>query len=422
MSAPSIQTWLEESDLNRYEFRLLAAISRRAGRNGMCYESVPNLAERCGMSERTAQKHLPALVKAGYIRIKQAATPNSTAHYALTSKMHVGDDFVALFAPAWLDDAGLSPEAVRLFYHYLRWSWDGEVEANHARAARTCGAGLSSPNSVRRAEHELCKAGRLEPRARAGKHAVFAVKLPQTVQTVHPAEVGPKAEPLKRCTPTAQMVHPDRSNGAPKGFLKGLSKGSSNDDFSKSPEGQAAAFFRELLGREYQGFTNFVSKRLEVSEALNKWFGEWGETRIRCAWDFLRENATHWSEKHGKRFGPLYGLFDALEGTFDNGQPQRLCSLWVSVRNDMLEKKRAAMPRFEPGDIVRVRDLKEEFEVASCSGIRTFFTDDRMAFSDQCTFIRRASPVMVNQEDLVPAFIRRRQAAQENLARRGVTA
>ena len=219
MNIPNIEKWLDKSDLNRYQFRLLGHISRRAGRHSTCYETVSNMAERCAMSERTAQYCLSVLRGAEYTQLKRAATSNSPAHYKLTSKMHVGDkDLVALFVPAWLDEVGLTPGGFRLFYHYLRWSWDGEVEANHARAARTCGKGLSSYESVLKAERELCKFGLLRPCGRSGNHSVFAFNALRepTVEMACPTRVVSKERLSKWCAPTAETVHPDRWNGAPR--------------------------------------------------------------------------------------------------------------------------------------------------------------------------------------------------------------
>lgn len=161
------------------------------------------------MSERSAQYGLRSLVSEGFIYVKKVATPSTPAHYALAKKVRLGKDLVHLFMPAWLDDAGLSPSAVRLFFHYLRRSWDGEIAANHARAGRACGAGFASRSSLLKIEGELIAAKLLKPLGRAGKHAVFGITVQQpTVQSMHPEIAPPAVEPSNPCTPTVQSLHP----------------------------------------------------------------------------------------------------------------------------------------------------------------------------------------------------------------------
>lgn len=205
---PSIQPWLDDAGLDRYAFRILATISRRAGRNGSCYETVANMAARCRMSKSSAQRALRHLTETGLIRVTQPATPNSATHYALTKKLHLNGDLLALFVPAALDDSAITPEAFRLYCHYVRWAWDGEVSANHARAARTCGTGLTSRASAVKFESELCAAGLLKQCERAGKHSVFAIGTRPTVHEMRPVAEAPTAEPFTRYTPTVHEIHP----------------------------------------------------------------------------------------------------------------------------------------------------------------------------------------------------------------------
>lgn len=176
-------------------------------------------------------------------------------------------------------------------------------------------------------------------------------------------------------------------------------------------------FFKNLLGREYAGFTKFVDNKCgDVGRTLSRWCEEWGEDRLEQAWEFLTGNATPWTKKHGERLGPLYGLFDTLHGTFDKGQPQRLCALWVEVNDELLEKRRAAIPHFDEGDIVRVRGGENEYEVTHSEGLNTFFTDDTYALSSKCIFVRRKLPTDVTEDDLTPTFIRLQREARESLA------
>ncbi len=153
---------------------------------------------------------------------------------------------------------------------------------------------------------------------------------------------------------------------------------------------------------------------------MDRWLAEWGESRIKKVWAYLGENPSPWTEKKGARLGRLYGLFDTLEGQFQNGEPHRLCMMWVQVDAERLEKKRAVLPHFEVGDLVQVRDLTERFEVNFCDGYRAFFTDGRAAFATECRVVGKVVPPVVTAEDLVPEYVRRRAEAFERLAQRGI--
>lgn len=196
--APNIERWLDDAGLNPYEFRLLARISRRAGRHGSAFESVGGMAQGCGMNERTAQRYLPKLIDAGYVCVRHPATPKKPTKYALAPKMHVGDkELVAIFVPAWLDDLRLSPQAFRLIYHLISCNFGGEVRANYSRAARTCG--ISRPK-VLDFESELVTQGLLEHQEQSGNRSVFKVAcLPE-------GDTG--AELSTSVTPTVNLSHP----------------------------------------------------------------------------------------------------------------------------------------------------------------------------------------------------------------------
>jgi hypothetical protein len=231
VGSPSIERWLDDAGLNPFAFRLLGRISRRAGRHGASFESVPNMAAACAINERTVQRYLRILVASGFVQTKRPATPKTPAYYGVTSKIHLGDEqLLALFVPARLDDAQLSPQAFRLLYHYIARAYDGEIRANHSRAARTCG--ISRPK-VMDFEAELVKAGLLEFTEKRSGQSVFRITcLPEsdleaqlsisdtpTVNLRHPYLSTETPKLSISDTPGVNLRHPRCKPETPKGFL-----------------------------------------------------------------------------------------------------------------------------------------------------------------------------------------------------------
>jgi hypothetical protein len=59
---------LDDMGLDVYAFRAYHAISRRAGTDGECWESLTGIAERCRMSEKRLRTALIELEHRGLIR------------------------------------------------------------------------------------------------------------------------------------------------------------------------------------------------------------------------------------------------------------------------------------------------------------------------------------------------------------------
>lgn len=62
---------IDDYGLDPFEFRLYSRIARRAGANGKCNESLPNMAKRCSMSLHKARQSVRLLEAAGLIRGQQ---------------------------------------------------------------------------------------------------------------------------------------------------------------------------------------------------------------------------------------------------------------------------------------------------------------------------------------------------------------
>ncbi|MFE1748863.1 helix-turn-helix domain-containing protein [Coleofasciculus sp. H7-2] len=59
---------LDEYGLNIYEFRVLAHVARRESKAEGCYASQAQMAEVCGISQRTVLQALKTLCQAGILR------------------------------------------------------------------------------------------------------------------------------------------------------------------------------------------------------------------------------------------------------------------------------------------------------------------------------------------------------------------
>lgn len=405
---PNIDRWLEEAGLRSSEFRLLARIARRAGHNGVCCEAVPNMARGCGISQATAQRHLPSLIKAGFVEVSRADTSKSPKHYRLARRMHLDKDasvLLAIFVPAWLDDLGLSPGAFRLYYHYLHHAYEGEVQANRARAARMCFASAKSTAKVEKAEVELLERDLLERVGQRGKQTTYAVRNGQGSKhqaadtTFISPDFATPTEPvhlpiLRPLSPNFATPYPPILR--PKGLWKGLAEGSRNDGQVLLKK-TSRFFFEELLGEDYAYFTKLVARRGEPRAVMNAWLAAWGTKRIREVWTYLQTNKTLWHDKHRERDARLYGLHDTMVGEFNRGHPFRLSNLHREVQEELAAQRQKHIPHFMEFDIVRVGQDPHEYTVQYSKGDKTYFDTDGMgclpyAKSSDCTFVRHAPP------------------------------
>lgn len=78
-----IHSELDDLGLDPFEFRIYARLARRAGEHG-AFESVPNMAKHCKMSERQVRYSLKTLVSLNLIR--KTEYPGKPANYILTDR------------------------------------------------------------------------------------------------------------------------------------------------------------------------------------------------------------------------------------------------------------------------------------------------------------------------------------------------
>jgi hypothetical protein len=139
-------------------FRLLVHIARCADGRTDATVTLAGVAAACGMDASRTRHNLRALSAVGLRRVRW---DGEAAHVTLMGAMLTEGGQCALIVPAWLDDAGLTPVAVRLMYHYLRRAREGRVTTRRDKASKLCGM---SQRAVGIAERELIGRGWLEPR------------------------------------------------------------------------------------------------------------------------------------------------------------------------------------------------------------------------------------------------------------------
>jgi len=85
-SAPAafIHSRLDDLGLTPVQFRVYGHIHRRAGNNGIYFESVPNCAGHCGLNIKTVRGAIARLKALGLIRLENAR-PGETNTYAVTA-------------------------------------------------------------------------------------------------------------------------------------------------------------------------------------------------------------------------------------------------------------------------------------------------------------------------------------------------
>ena len=94
------QTFYTRADLFEAEISpraklVLAYLSRVSDRQGVCFPSVPTIAEKCGCCQNTARKALRELEKAGFISITAATLPTRSGKTRWTSHR-----YTLLFIPS----------------------------------------------------------------------------------------------------------------------------------------------------------------------------------------------------------------------------------------------------------------------------------------------------------------------------------
>lgn len=92
-----VRSELDDYGLDVYEFRVLAHVARREGRNKQgkskgCYARQKTIAETCGMSHRKAQSVLSILCEAGLLEIERQTGSTNIYKVAPASKWKHPED------------------------------------------------------------------------------------------------------------------------------------------------------------------------------------------------------------------------------------------------------------------------------------------------------------------------------------------
>jgi hypothetical protein len=167
---PAISRELDRAGLSVMPFRVLAHLARCADGRTDATVTLSEAAAACSMDAPKARHGLRELSAAGLVRVRW---DGDAAHVTFTGPMLAEGGQSALVVPPWVDDAGLSPAALRVLFHHIRRARENRVESRRVKASELCGL---SRRGVGMAERELIALGWLEPRGNGG---VFVVTLPE---------------------------------------------------------------------------------------------------------------------------------------------------------------------------------------------------------------------------------------------------
>src|SRR5579883_712649 len=81
-SLPFIPAWLDDYGLSAIEFRVYCHVTRRAGKGGKCWESVPRIAKACRLGRNVTLKALHTLTEVYRLLIKNKR-PGETDEYSI---------------------------------------------------------------------------------------------------------------------------------------------------------------------------------------------------------------------------------------------------------------------------------------------------------------------------------------------------
>ena len=95
---------LFEADISPRAKLVLAYLSRVSDRQGICFPSVPTIAEKCGCCQNTARKAIRELEAAGFISITAATLPTKSGKVRWTSNR-----YTLLFVPSKSEGGPLQP-------------------------------------------------------------------------------------------------------------------------------------------------------------------------------------------------------------------------------------------------------------------------------------------------------------------------
>ena len=90
-----VPSYLDDYGLDPYEYRLYSHIVRRAGKNG-CFESIPNMARHCLMSEKTLRSSLRVLLNAGMVGVAESKAGKSVVYEVTQQEKWVASDVLEI--------------------------------------------------------------------------------------------------------------------------------------------------------------------------------------------------------------------------------------------------------------------------------------------------------------------------------------
>jgi len=116
-----IPNMIDDLSLSVYAVRLYLRIKRRAGDNGVCFESTDNLSKGCNMAKGTISKAKKELVDAGLISIEKKKNPHGGKDYDYITVNNVWDENLTYYTS--------SPHELANSSHELASS-PGEIKKN----------------------------------------------------------------------------------------------------------------------------------------------------------------------------------------------------------------------------------------------------------------------------------------------------
>jgi DNA-binding MarR family transcriptional regulator len=289
---------LDDLGLDPYAFRAYHTIARRAGADGACYESVANMAKRCGMSASRMQRALRDLERRGLV--ERIELPGQPSEYRRPTP-----------------EVNLAPHA----------------EALRTPVPRTGRAGTTYRGTpVPRTDKGLALEGLpLKEEKNSDERMVRGASpvASPPAERAHPSkELDIDQEPARKpLAPDAvdmdPRLHPehalmDRMNGKPTAMQEEIA---------------ARSFFVRLLGAAN-------AKNPQVQPRMRAWHQQYGEKYIESVWDEARNRP----DPKNARKTPLYYLVDALNGQFF---PRA-----AAERDIALAAAREPDPALEPGALV----------------------------------------------------------------------
>lgn len=189
---------LEEVVLDSRPFRVLGRLVRRAGRDGISFESIASISKSIGLAANSIKEAYRELIAAGFIRRIGAG------RYKVKS--------CGFYVSARLDDAGLSPAEFSVYCQLCRWLGRSNKEVSLPELEAACGISIGT---VRRAVDVLVARNMVRKTAQLGRKSRFKIT-PEgdwdTPIVVQPTLIKSTPNPdQKRTEPRSLETHKGKS-------------------------------------------------------------------------------------------------------------------------------------------------------------------------------------------------------------------